>query len=117
VDYAPATQKILESAELPILRPGPERAKAFDARPAIWRLDQEAPGIIVLGLKSQGSAMPRVGDILGLLMPDSGGENILTLHIERLGMWWETDGERRSPDDISNLAIDSVHHLTLGEKR
>ena len=73
--------------------------------------------MILLGLKSQGSAMPRVSDILGLLMPDSEVENSLTLNMERLGMWWEQDGERRSPDEITNLVIDTVNHLTLGEKR
>jgi len=117
VDHAPAIQKILESAAIPILRSGPERARAFDARPAIWRLEQEAPGVILLGLKSQGSAMPRVSDILGLLMPDAGEENALTLQIERLGMWWEIDGERRSPNDITNLAAASANQNALGEKR
>ena len=117
VDYAPAIQKIWESADLPILRSGPERARAFDARPALWKLEQESLGVILVGLKSQGSAMPRVGDILGLLMPDSGVINALTLNIERLGMWWEQEGERRSPDEITNLAIATDKQLTLGEKR
>jgi len=116
-DYAPAIRTLLGATAIPIVRSEPKRARAFDARPSLWKLEQESRGFILIGLKSAGIAIPRVSDILGLLMPDSGPENPIALPMERLAMWWETDGERRSPDDITKLAASSANPMILGEKR
>ena len=44
-----------------------------------------------------GGPMPKVNEILGQLTGTSGDELITGWRAERIGQWWDSDGERVSP--------------------
>ncbi len=86
-----------EAKEIPLVRTSPKRARALDARPLLWRLEEGSEGSLWIGLRSLGGPMPRVSDILTLATEASPEDVIRNWEIERTGMWWENDGERCAP--------------------
>jgi radical SAM-linked protein len=103
VDYSGAIESLWAAETIPILRTGPRKARAFDARPSLWKLEQDHDTILI-GIKASGGPIPRSDDILRLLLlqdDDSGllstADILATWDIERLGMWWDMEGVLRSP--------------------
>jgi radical SAM-linked protein len=116
-DLDSAIEKTSAAKTLPLLRTADKKVQALDARPSIWRLEQESDGGLLIGLKSSGEAMARVRDVLKLLT-DAPAEEITTAwDIERLGMWWEVGGAFRSPKDLSLTMEVSAVTASASEKR
>ncbi len=94
--------KILAEETITIHRITPKKARTFNARPGIWRLESRG-GEILMGLRREDGPVPRVEEVISLLMgesnnKDGGGEHLTgSWEIERLGMWWEIEGIRISP--------------------
>jgi len=98
-DYSTAIQNLTSAPTIPLLRTGPQKARAFDAKPCLWKLELAAEDAILIGLKSLGNVMARVADILGLLTDQPADEWMAHWLVERLGLWWEMEGIRYSPSE------------------
>lgn len=96
-DYRSVIATLLTSDTIQVWRSAPRGARALDARPSIWRLQQMDDGSIFIGLKSSGKAMPRAAEILQLITAHPADEQIALWDIERVGIWWEIEGELYSP--------------------
>ncbi len=118
-DLCAAISKFLDSPEIPMTRTTPGKVVPFDARPAIWKLEQKEDGALLVGLKSSGGPMPKVSDILGTLTGAAPEALLARWHTERIGQWWNVDEQLYSPTD--NYIRSGAEHNSPapldGEKR
>lgn len=119
-NYRREIEALLSSQTLPILRTQPKKARAFDARPSIWKLAQDGE-FIFIGLKAVGGPVPRIDEILQLIMgfgrdtiPMATSEIIAAWEIERIEMGWEIGGifisptQTLLPDESNQNKIDQT---------
>ena len=97
-NYRDTIINLLSMQTLPILRTHPKKARAFNGRPGIWKLEQDGDSILV-GLKALDGPIPRVDEVIRLIIEpdgenvkDSPAEIIASWDLERLDMWWDLEG-------------------------
>jgi radical SAM family uncharacterized protein/radical SAM-linked protein len=96
-NFSAAIQQLLDANNLPIRHISPGKVITFDGRPAIWKLELADDGSLLIGLKSSGGPMPKVADILSQLTDGSDEEITSAWSVERIGQWWDIEGQRYSP--------------------
>ncbi len=102
----------LAAQSVPLLRTGPDSTRVCDARPAVWKLEREAAGAILIGMKSAGGPMPRALDLLALLVKQSPEEILSEWALERVDMSWDLEGVRSHPAEGSPQMLSWVGETT-----
>ena len=97
---------------VPLLRTGSDSTRPCDARPAVWKLEREASGAILIGLKSTGGPMPRAVDVLAHIMKLPSEAILADWELERVDMSWDMDGVRSHPTEDSPQPFFRVGEMT-----
>ncbi|TKJ37609.1 B12-binding domain-containing radical SAM protein [candidate division LCP-89 bacterium B3_LCP] len=101
---------LIANDEIIIERTGKRGTRSFDARPGIWRLEVKDHSILI-GIKNTTGPTVRVDEILKYIATH-GESKTPALHqeiaafweVERIGMWWESDGRHVSPSEQLKIA-------------
>ncbi len=116
-NYRDAIINLLSSRTIPILRTQPKKARAFDGRPGLWKLELEGENLLI-GLKAVAGPIPRVEEIIRLIA-EASGENAIdspeeimaTWDIERVDMWWHVEGVSYHPTK-EPVPVENNHNKT-----
>jgi radical SAM-linked protein len=89
--------RLLDCEHLIVRRQSEDQTREFDARPSILFIeasDDEAPGMLTLGIRFTPRAQPRPEEIVAMMFPDADPRS---LDVERVTMWAEHGDQRLDP--------------------